>query len=1174
MSKLSESSGKRRQWIVLAVILLCGAGLSLAGYLALAVRENRVLVAQFKADAGQHIRELEARFRSEVTAIYGLAGFIREGKPGNLEDFRTASRSRPQSGPQVESRMWVPRVRPADQAAFEADNVRQGLAGYQVTQLTAEGELQKRASSPEDLFPIQYLETTTPAGPWLGLDLASVPTAKATIARSLENGLVGVTGAIMVQGQYVVLALRPVVPDPNPADTAETRRARLAGFLGVIVPLAEMMETGLKPLSGDVDIVLYDVVASDRPEFVASFDSRSQTVSFAPGLAPQAEGAGEFIERSVLDVPGRIWAVQCFPGRRYFVERRTPTSWVALVLGVLVTAVMAAYAHAMMNRKHRVEQLVVQRTSELREANVSLEREVHDRQRAEVALRDSEQRFRALVENTSDWIWEVDLSGGFRYVSPHVTDLLGYRVDEVLQKNQTEFMVPHERAAAQAHFERAVAAGQPLAAVESTYLHRSGRQVFAETNAVPIVDAFGKVIGYRGITRDMTARRQAEAALAYERFLLNTLLQYSTDFIYFKDAQSRFIRISHALAKYFNLNSPGEAVGHSDSDIFAPEQAQQYLADEQEVMRTGKPVVNKEEEQVTASGEKKWLLTSKVCLRNASGDVVGTFGISRDITLRKQAEMTLQLAKEAAEAANRAKSDFLANMSHEIRTPMNAIIGMTELLMDTELNSSQRDYLKMVLQSSESLLSILNDILDFSKIEAGKLLLQDAAFDLQEALGDTLKSLAFRAHSKNLELLLRFHSDVPRRVVADSGRLRQIVVNLVGNAIKFTESGEVLLDVSYLPDLHGQPAVVISVSDTGIGIAPEKQATIFDAFEQADTSMTRKYGGTGLGLAICSQLVSLMNGRISVESNEGRGSTFHVTLPVQPAHDGEPLATPPALRGARILVVDDNATHRKILQELCAASELRPELVADAEEAWKRLLRAREAGEPFQLVLADANMPTGDGFALAARIRQDSGLDTPVIIMLNAGDRPGEIARCEVLDINAYLLKPVKPLELVETLNVALGAAPDAGAVKPVPQAAGCRFPALKILLAEDSPVNQKLAIWLLEKEGHSVTIANDGREAIAALDAQQFDLVLMDVQMPEMDGFEATATIRARERSQGTHIPIIAMTAHAMKGDRERCLAAGMDDYIPKPVRAHELFRTIEVVLNAADSTAKTPAS
>jgi CheY-like chemotaxis protein len=338
--------------------------------------------------------------------------------------------------------------------------------------------------------------------------------------------------------------------------------------------------------------------------------------------------------------------------------------------------------------------------------------------------------------------------------------------------------------------------------------------------------------------------------------------------------------------------------------------------------------------------------------------------------------------------------------------------------------------------------------------------------------------------------------------------------------------------------------------------------------------MTRKYGGTGLGLAICSQLVSLMNGRISVESNEGRGSTFHVTLPVQPAHDGEPLATPPALRGARILVVDDNATHRKILQELCAASELRPELVADAEEAWKRLLRAREAGEPFQLVLADANMPTGDGFALAARIRQDSGLDTPVIIMLNAGDRPGEIARCEVLDINAYLLKPVKPLELVETLNVALGAAPDAGAVKPVPQAAGCRFPALKILLAEDSPVNQKLAIWLLEKEGHSVTIANDGREAIAALDAQQFDLVLMDVQMPEMDGFEATATIRARERSQGTHIPIIAMTAHAMKGDRERCLAAGMDDYIPKPVRAHELFRTIEVVLNAADSTAKTPAS
>jgi len=665
------------------------------------------------------------------------------------------------------------------------------------------------------------------------------------------------------------------------------------------------------------------------------------------------------------------------------------------------------------------------------------------------------------------------------------------------------------------------------------------------------------------------ALNEANVRLDYERFLLNTLLERSPDFIYFKDTESRYIRISRALAEYLGIDDPAEANGKSDADFFDHDRASQYLEDERRVMSSGNPVVNKEEEQAWPDERVTWVSTSKVPLRDPSGAIVGTFGISRDITDRKQAENAMQAAREAAEAASRAKSDFLTNMSHEIRTPMNAIIGMTELVLDTELNDSQRDYLKMVLGSGESLLSVINDILDFSKIEAGKLDLVPTTFDLRESLEDAIRSLAFRAHTKGLELACHIQPDTPDRLIGDVGRLRQIVVNLVGNAIKFTERGEVIVHVRLHSQQDEQVVLQVTVSDTGIGIPAEKQQLIFHAFEQADTSSTRQFGGTGLGLTISSRLAEYMGGRLWVQSEAGRGSHFHFTACFQRAVEEptKPCETSARITGTRVLVVDDNSTNRQILAEMLHSWGMVSSEAAGAEQALNELQRACRDRQPFALVLNDACMPGIDGFTLAEQIRRDAQLRSTVIMMLTSGDRPGDLARCKELGIASYLLKPIKQSELFDALMSALGITAPEDQPRETARREGIAVPQrrLRVLLAEDSPFNQKLAVGLLQKQGHTVVVAQHGREALEALERSPFDLVLMDIQMPEMDGLEATAAIRARERDRGQHVPIIAMTAHAMKGDRERCLDAGMDGYIAKPVRAKELFQTIDQVVPPA---------
>jgi len=678
----------------------------------------------------------------------------------------------------------------------------------------------------------------------------------------------------------------------------------------------------------------------------------------------------------------------------------------------------------------------------------------------------------------------------------------------------------------------------------------------------PVRDAGGSVIGVQVIFWDVTERHEAEAALEQERYLLHALMDNLPHSIYFKDVHSQFIRINKAMADYFGLDDAAEAQGKTDYDFFAAGHAAQAKTDEEQVMQTNQPLLDKEEKEIWPDGRETWVTTTKLPLYNEHGEIVGTFGISRDITERKRAAEALRAAKEAAEVASRAKSDFLATMSHEIRTPMNGIIGMIDLLLSTNPSSQQRTYLELASQSAETLLRLINDILDFSKIEAGKFELESVGFKLRDTLADTLQTLAGRASEKGLELTCRIPNEIPDDLIGDPGRLCQVVVNLTGNAVKFTEEGEIAVSVNLESLVEDDVYLHFSVSDTGTGIPTDKQQIIFEAFRQADNSMSRRFGGTGLGLTISSHLVEMMGGRMWLESEMGKGSTFHFSAVFSLQKDAptEPEPGPVTLHGLRVLVVDDNKTNRIILEEMLSNWRMTPTIVDSGQSALIEMERAVKTGDSFHLALLDGMMPGMTGFELAEQIRLNPDLSQTTLIMLSSAGNLGDAARCHELGIDFSLMKPVKQSELLDSIVAALSVATADEADAAITPGRPVGTKALHILLAEDGVVNQKVAVSLLEQRGHKVAVANNGRQAVTALDNESFDVVLMDIQMPEMDGFEATTIIREKEKTTGEHIPIIAMTAHAMKGDRERCFDAGMDGYIAKPIRAKDLYETIEM--------------
>jgi two-component system sensor histidine kinase/response regulator len=798
-------------------------------------------------------------------------------------------------------------------------------------------------------------------------------------------------------------------------------------------------------------------------------------------------------------------------------------------------------------------------------------RDISERKQAEQALRNSEALYHSLVENLPMNVFRKDLDGHFTFANRLFCEALGVRHDQIIGKTDFDFYRP-ELAEKYCRDDRHVLeTGQVLEAVEEH--HKSdGSKIYVQVLKTPVRDSEGRVVGTQGMFWDVTARKVTEEALRESQQRLQSILDNARAVIYVKSLDGRYVLVNRLFESLFHARR-GDVVGKTDFDLFPQAMAEAFRANDERVLAAGAAL---QFEEVAPHDEAPHTyISTKFLLYDANGVPQALCGISTDITERKRAEVELHKAKEAAESANLAKSVFLANMSHEIRTPMNGIIGMTELVLDTALSPEQRDYLNLVKESADSLLSVINDILDFSKVEAGKLELEQIAFALRDNLGDTMKSLAFRAHTKGLELACHVAPDVPAFVTGDPGRLRQVLTNLVGNAIKFTDGGEVVVDVSLGEDIassgaNGEPSndIVLHfcISDTGVGVPADKQEIIFEAFEQADTSTTRRFGGTGLGLAISRRLVELLGGHIWLDSEEGKGSRFHFTARLAHAESLEraPRAEPASLVDLPVLVVDDNATNRRILVEMLTNWRMKPFAVEGGRPALSAMQRAAAAGHPFSLVLLDANMPEVDGFQLAEEINKHPELTGATIMLLTSGDRPDDVRRCRQLGIASYLMKPVAQSELLDAIMAAVGSR-----ISPAETTAAVAPPGrhLRVLLAEDSIVNQKLAVYLLEKWGHRITVANNGREAVSLAQTGAFDLVLMDVQMPEMDGLEATAILREQEAGTSRHLPIVAMTAHAMVGDRERCLQAGMDDYLSKPIRARELLAVIEQVIAGSAS-------
>jgi two-component system sensor histidine kinase/response regulator len=782
------------------------------------------------------------------------------------------------------------------------------------------------------------------------------------------------------------------------------------------------------------------------------------------------------------------------------------------------------------------------------------------RQVAEAALRQSEERYRCLIANLPDVTWTSSLDGSTPYISENVKDVLGFTAEEI-RRAGTELWLQRLHPE---DLERVISALRALFATDTPFNieyrieRKDGEWIWVHDRAFRTYEKDG--IRYAdGIFSDITARKRSEQGLRESEQRYRLLFERNLAGVFRSTTDGGFLDCNEATARILGYESRAQALRYSSAEMFY--RPDDFTAAIEQLARE-KALTNFEVCLKRRDGEPVWVLENVTLIEDGpdAGMIEGTL---IDISARKQAEAALLEAKEAAEAANRAKSEFLANMSHEIRTPMNGILGMTELALDTSLDREQRQYLDMIKQSADSLLGVINDILDFSKIEAGRLELERIEFDLHEWLSHALAPLALRAQEKKLQFHSWVAESVPPYGVGDPTRLRQVLVNLVGNALKFTERGEVSVGVEREPADSSSLWLRFWVKDTGVGIPAEKQAAILEPFTQADGSTTRRYGGSGLGLTICRRLVQMMDGRLWLESAPGQGSTFHFTarLDMATATPRSPAICPPDLNDMPVLVVDDNATNRRILQGLLGGWRMKPVSADSAASALAVLEEVQRNGGSIPLLLVDAGMPEMDGFELIACLRQQKRMPTATIMMLTSNTQEGDAARCRQLGVSGYLVKPVGRSELLNAIQRAL-----AISKSKVPEITHGAKPAkrqLHILVADDDRLNQTLAVRILEKQGHEVEVAANGREVLQKLGAARFDVVLMDVRMPEMDGYAATAQIREQERNTGRHLPIIATTAHALKGDRERCLAAGMDGYVAKPLQAAELLKQVESVVS-----------
>ena len=830
------------------------------------------------------------------------------------------------------------------------------------------------------------------------------------------------------------------------------------------------------------------------------------------------------------------------------VQSDHPLLWIIdslpLVVG-LVAAVAGSRLDAQERLTTRLEQLVAQRTAALElEYAASRQREDEHRRQREY--------LEGILQNSPVAILTLDIEQRIVSCNPAFSRLFGYSQAEILGKPLDPLLADEATRLEAEDFTSLSSRGQVVHAV-TRRRHKDRRLIDVELFGVPIM-VDGAQIGAVGLYHDLTHLKKAQAETESQKQYWETLVQNSPVAIVILDLDERVVSCNPAFEGLFGY-ACSDVIGRPIDALITADNGEraEAAAYTEQAMRgeTAHGIVRRRRKDGSTVDVELFGLPVRV-----DGQRVGVVGMYHDIS-------DLVRARQVAEETDRAKSEFLANMSHEIRTPMNGVIGMLELALDTQLSDEQRDFLTAAHESAEALLTLLNDILDFSKIEAGRLELEEISFNLRTLVDGVAETLSHRAEAKALELACDIHDDCPVFVRGDPGRVRQILVNLVGNAIKFTDSGEVVIRVAKEAGSEDQPVVRFTVADTGIGIPHDHQATIFNRFVQVDGSTTRKYGGSGLGLAISRELVERMGGQVHVESESGKGSTFWFTLPFvqESAPVRAPLAAPHEMAGLRVLVVDDNATSRLIMTTTLMGLGCRVEGAASGPEALDTLRSAASGGTPFRVAFLDMQMPEMDGEETLRLIKQDPHIGEVLVIILTSMGTRGDASRLQALGCAGYLLKPIRGFQVSEALAAVLGwtkLPEELKAGRLVTRHTLTEQKDVHILLAEDNPINSKLAVALLARVGYTVDTVENGAQAVAAVRKDPYSLVLMDVQMPEMDGFEATQLIREMQAG-GTRTPIIALTAHAMKGDRERCLEAGMDDYISKPLQPEELYAAIE---------------
>jgi PAS domain S-box-containing protein len=830
--------------------------------------------------------------------------------------------------------------------------------------------------------------------------------------------------------------------------------------------------------------------------------------------------------------------------------------WFKLLLLLAAVGLIFSYIRfrtgAIKRRNILLAQRIEERTGELNAANQDLQREIQERGRIEATLQREKAYLDRLIESAPEAIVMSDNHHKVIRINTEFSRIFGYTIEESLGKTIDELISTgsiQEEA-------KAITEGMNLGKkfeFESVRRRKDGSLVDVSAIGAPII-VNGAIVAHFAIYRDITENKKALEAIQKEAAKLSAMISGMDEGVVFVDANDIIVEANDYYLQILNKERD-DIIGKSPASLPAPQNGDNFW----NVIEKFKS--RPDSGPLNFQGQYQGLetiLRLQPIYRNGQyeGLIINLIDVSELVETKKQAQ-----------EANRAKSEFLANMSHEIRTPMNGIFGMTELALQTSLTAEQREYLETVKTSAESLMSIINDILDFSKIEAKKIEIESLPFNLRDTIHSVFSLLSVEAEDKNLELLYFVPWEIPDNVIGDPGRLRQILNNLVGNAIKFTDKGEILVSVREEFKTETERRFHFEVKDTGIGIPEHQQELIFKPFSQADTSTTRRYGGTGLGLSITAQLVKLMGGEIWMESHGEGGTTFHFTIMLGIQKEKEPAITPAnseELQDLAVLVVDDNGTNRRILQDMLTGWKMAPRQVENGEKALEMLRRAKAEGHPFKMALIDANMPEMDGFTLAEQIKSDAEIRETTVLMLSSSGIRGDALRCRELKLAAYLTKPIKQSTLLEAILLARGAHSDATEQLPLIthhslKKTGRQY---SVLLVEDNVINQKLGLRILENSGHKAKLANNGLEALKAVEKGRYDVILMDVQMPEMDGFQATAEIRKREAKTGTHTPIIAMTAHAMKGDKERCLEAGMDDYVSKPIKPDELIRAIQKAL------------